>query len=62
MDARVDNRRPTTGATAPAQEDDSVTPEAILQLGLGFWASKTLLSAVELEKFLRVHGDSPGSK
>ena len=25
-----------------------VTPEAILQLGLGFWGSKTLLSAVEL--------------
>jgi SAM-dependent methyltransferase len=28
-----------------------VTPEAILQLGLGFWASKTLLSAVELGLF-----------
>ncbi len=29
----------------------AVTPEAILQLGLGFWASKTLLSAVELGLF-----------
>lgn len=27
------------------------TPEAILQTGLGFWASKTLLSAVEMEVF-----------
>lgn len=27
------------------------TPEHILQIGLGFWASKTLLSAVEMELF-----------
>src|SRR5712691_10403733 len=27
------------------------TPERIMQLGLGFWASKTLLSAVELGVF-----------
>src|ERR1700761_6831359 len=27
------------------------SPERILQLGLGFWASKTLLSAVELGVF-----------
>ncbi|MEU0183966.1 methyltransferase [Streptomyces sp. NPDC006207] len=31
--------------------DESITPEPILQLGLGFMASKTLLSAVELEIF-----------
>jgi O-methyltransferase domain/Dimerisation domain len=29
----------------------SVTPDYIMQLGLGFWASKTLLSAVELGLF-----------
>lgn len=29
----------------------AVTPDAILQLGLGFWGSKTLLSAVELGLF-----------
>jgi hypothetical protein len=29
----------------------SVTPDNIMQLGLGFWASKTLLSAVELGVF-----------
>ncbi len=27
------------------------TPDAIMQIGMGFWASKTLLSAVELEVF-----------
>jgi hypothetical protein len=30
---------------------DQVTPERILQLGLGFWGSKTFLSAVELGVF-----------
>jgi hypothetical protein len=30
---------------------DQATPEGILQLGLGFWGSKTLLSAVELGVF-----------
>ncbi len=33
------------------EQGDQVTPEAILQLGFGFWASKTLLSAVELGLF-----------
>src|SRR5689334_9832352 len=42
--------------TAPATP--VTTPDAIMQLGLGFWASKTLLSAVELELFtdLAAHG------
>jgi len=41
--------------TAPAA---TVTPDAILQLGLGFWGSKALLSAVELDLFseLAAHG------
>jgi hypothetical protein len=30
---------------------EEATPDAILQLGLGFWASKTLLSAVGLGLF-----------
>ena len=30
---------------------EQITPEPILQLGLGFWASKTLLSAVEVGLF-----------
>jgi len=33
------------------QEPKVVSPEHILQVGLGFWASKTLLSAVEMELF-----------
>jgi len=32
------------------------SPEQILQIGLGFWASKTLLSAVELELFSVLSG------
>jgi hypothetical protein len=30
---------------------DQLSPEKILQTGMGFWASKTLLSAVEMEVF-----------
>jgi hypothetical protein len=37
-----------TAAVEPAAE---VTPDAIMQLGTAFWASKTLLSAVELGVF-----------
>ena len=29
-------------------DSSHATPEGILKLGLGFWASKTLLSAIEL--------------
>src|SRR6516225_8519478 len=29
----------------------TISPEHIMQIGLGFWASKTLLSAVEMELF-----------
>jgi len=36
----------------------SVTPDAIMQLGLAFWGSKTLLSAVELGLFTLL-GDGP---
>lgn len=28
-----------------------ITPEGITQLGLGFWGSKTLLSAIEIDLF-----------
>jgi hypothetical protein len=31
--------------------DNSPNPEQIMQLGLGFWGSKTLLSAIELDVF-----------
>ncbi len=37
--------------TQPPATDEPLTPEHIMRVGLGFWASKTLLSAVELELF-----------
>lgn len=37
---------------------EQTTPAGILQLGLGFWASKTLLSAVELGVFTTLAGGS----
>jgi SAM-dependent methyltransferase len=37
--------------TTPPATNEPITPGHIMQVGLGFWASKTLLSAVELELF-----------
>src|SRR6266508_93415 len=37
--------------TAMTADSKSITPESIMQLGLGFWGSKTLLSAIELGLF-----------
>jgi len=51
------NAGPASDLTKPAD----LTPEGILQLGLGFWASKTLLSAVELGVFTQLgQGPLPG--
>jgi O-methyltransferase domain/Dimerisation domain len=36
---------------------ERVDPSHIMQVGMGFWASKTLLSAVELELFTRLGSD-----
>jgi O-methyltransferase domain/Dimerisation domain len=44
----------TPAAPAPAAAE--VSPEHILQVGMGFWASKTLLSAVEMEVFTQLAG------
>lgn len=41
----------TEPQTAAAEHVAQVTPDAIMQLGLGFWGSKTLLSAIELGVF-----------
>src|SRR5436190_1488846 len=35
-----------------------VTPEKITQLGLGFWESKTMLSAIELGVFTKLAGQA----
>src|SRR5258708_4774923 len=40
--------------TQPPATDEPLTPEHIMQVGLGFWASRTLLSAVELGLFTEV--------
>src|SRR3954468_7606266 len=37
----------------------TVSPEKILQLGSAFWASKTLLSAIELGVFTRLAAEGP---
>jgi SAM-dependent methyltransferase len=42
-------RGPTTVSTA--EQAGPLSPDGIMQLGFGFWASKTLLSAVELKVF-----------
>ena len=39
-----------------------VTPETILQLGLAFWGSKTLLTAVELQVFTKLAGGPLGAE
>src|SRR5436190_21867082 len=37
---------------------EQVDPSHIMEVGMGFWASKTLLSAVELELFTKL-GEEP---
>jgi O-methyltransferase domain/Dimerisation domain len=41
----------TDPQTASTKTAEQVAPDAIVQLGLGFWGSKTLLSAIELGLF-----------
>ena len=41
----------TTSPVAPETTTPAISPDHILQTGLAFWASKTLLSAVEMEVF-----------
>jgi O-methyltransferase domain/Dimerisation domain len=38
--------------------NEQISPEKILELGFGFWASKTLLSAVELKLFTHLENKS----
>jgi hypothetical protein len=45
---------PETGAVGQAEQ---VTPDAIMELGLAFWGSKTLLSAIELGVFSELAGN-----
>ena len=43
---------------ATGEPQAQLDPSHIMQVGTGFWASKTLLSAVELEVFTEVGGDA----
>jgi len=44
---------------AAPEQAEHVTPDAIMQLGLGFWGSKTLLSAVELGLYAVISKSGP---
>src|SRR4051812_10799571 len=59
-EAPVTCRQLSRGEAAMVEraDDPGVTPEQILALGLGFWGSKTLLSAVELGVFTEL-ADGP---
>jgi Dimerisation domain len=48
---------PMSGSN-PARIDLSVSPEPIFQMTTGYWVSKTLMSAVELEVFTKLSGNS----
>jgi hypothetical protein len=52
------NATTASGSARPGSGPDvpEVSPEPILRVGTGFWASKTLLSAVELELFTHLAG------
>jgi hypothetical protein len=45
--------------TETTEQPTGATPDAIMQLGLGFWGSKALLSAVELGVFSELAADGP---
>jgi hypothetical protein len=42
---------PTWRRPSKAAAEQAITPDHIMQIGSGFWASKTPLSAVELGVF-----------
>src|ERR1700693_2582783 len=43
-----------TTSTESVSTSAPLSPEHIMQVGLGFWASKTLLSAIEMELFTQL--------
>jgi hypothetical protein len=46
------------GQPVKERKSGQVNPSQIMQIGMGFWASKTLLSAVELELFTRLGAEA----
>jgi hypothetical protein len=49
----------TETAREPSEQANAPTPDAIMELGFGFWGSRTLLSAVELGLFSELAGAGP---
>lgn len=47
----METRQRGRKATTRAKKQSALKPDAIMRLGLGFWGSKTLLSAIELGLF-----------
>ena len=45
-----------SASSTPIHESRDLSPESIMQLGFGYWGSKTLLSAVELGLFTELAG------
>jgi hypothetical protein len=39
--------------------NEQLSPDKILQTGLAFWASKTLMSAIEMGLFTELSGPAP---
>src|SRR4051812_17015082 len=64
--AKTMRKEPTNARNAHSSENHAnqdlmagqVDPSHILQVGMGFWGSKALLSAVELELFTRLGSES----
>ena len=48
----------TSPQASPVEQTEQVTPDAIMQLGLAFWGSKALLSAIELGVFSELAGEA----
>src|SRR5579863_5391355 len=51
MKRAAKSKRPAAKRFTARKGQPSLTPERLLQLGLGFWGPRTLLSAVELGVF-----------
>jgi hypothetical protein len=56
MGRRIFQRSPKKAHQMDARTTNEPTIDAIMQVGLGFWASKTLLSAIEMEVFTELAG------
>lgn len=56
----IHNAATTTAATS-SQTMTQVSPDQIFQMVTGFWVSKTLMTAVELEVFTKISHNNSGS-